>query len=95
MKRIIVMNSALARYTRSKEQSATTDEWWAGMPKDFKKKYIKDHPNSKYAKQANGGTSGSDSDEDKIKNLGTKSNEGKSAKADKGKLTKKLTDIKK
>jgi hypothetical protein len=42
MRKIVVMSQTLAG----------SDEWWDGMPKEFQEKYIKEHPNSKYAKNA-------------------------------------------
>ncbi|MGD0511402.1 MAG: hypothetical protein ABSA33_06205, partial [Candidatus Micrarchaeaceae archaeon] len=30
----------------------SSEDWWTGLPADQKKQYIKDHPGSKYAKDA-------------------------------------------
>lgn len=42
MKRIVILTPTLA----------ADDKWWGSQTKEFQKKYIKDHPSSKYAKNA-------------------------------------------
>jgi hypothetical protein len=52
MKRIVVMTSTLASSMDKKNSVLAADAWWDSMPKEFKEKYIKNHPKSKYAKMA-------------------------------------------